>query len=112
MQPNKFFGIKVSKPNVNVNQANDNQLIFKNDFTTQTFYTDTGTLSFGTVSNNQLGMQLTDTNGFIAFVMNGSTWSWYDANTGKNIMQIGLLPDGSYGMVIAKTGYNVSDAFS
>lgn len=112
MPDNKFFGIKVSKPNVNVNQANDNQLIFKNDFTTQTFYTDTGTLSFGTVSNNQLGMQLTDSNGFISFVMNGSTWSWYDANTGKNIMQIGLLPDGTYGMAIAKYNIDVGSAFS
>lgn len=109
MQPDRFFGIKVSKPNINVNQANDKQLIFKNDFTTQTFYTDTGTLSFGTISNNQLGMQLTDTSGFVLFTMDGSTWKWYDKATGKNIMQVGLLPDGTYGMAVAKPGYNVSD---
>lgn len=111
MQPNKFFGIKVSKPNVNVNNANDNQLIFKNDFTTQTFFTDTGSLSFGTISNNQLGMQITDSSGFVLFTMTGNTWNWYDKTTGKNVMQVGLLPDGTYGWAIAKPGKNVSEGF-
>lgn len=56
-------------------------------------------------------MQLTDTSGFVLFTMNGSTWKWYDKTTGKNIMQVGLLPDGTYGWAIAKTGKNVIDGY-
>lgn len=36
----------------------------------------------------------------------------YDAVTGKNIMQFNKLPDGSYGVGIAKTGFNVSDGIT
>jgi hypothetical protein len=59
MQPqsNQFFGIKVSKPNVNVNQANDKDLVFKNDFSTQTFYDDTNPrILLGKLPNNDYGM--------------------------------------------------------
>lgn len=107
----KFFGIKVSKPGIPVQKASDNQLIFKNDFTTQTFFADNGSISFGTIDNDQLGMQITDSSGFVLFNLTGQTWNWYDKTTGKNVMQVGLLPDGTYGWAIAKPGKNVADGF-
>jgi len=109
---NTFFGIKVSQPNINVNFASDSQLIYKNDYSAETFYTDTGSMLFGKNANGSLGMTLADNSGFTLFTMNGQTWSWYDKSSGKNVMQIGLLPDGSYGFAVAAYGYNVSDGFS
>lgn len=108
---NKFFGQKVSKPGINVNFASDKDLIYVNDFQTQTFQTANGSLSFGTLKDGSLGMQLADTSGFVLFSMNGSTWSWFDKTTNKNVMQVGLLPDGTYGWAIAKPGKNVVDGF-
>jgi hypothetical protein len=37
---------------------------------------------------------------------------FYNVDTGKNIIQSGQLPDGSYGTAVAKTGYNVSDGIT
>jgi hypothetical protein len=68
----KDFGIKISKPGVDVNTASDSDLLFKMDI---------------------------------------STWYWYDNNTGKNYMQIGVLPDGTGGMAVTKNTANVSEAF-
>lgn len=42
----------------------------------------------------------------------GPTKFVYDPTTNKNVMQIGKLPDGSYGWHVAATGYDVEDAFS
>ena len=106
---NKFFGQKVSKPGKNVYNASDNDLIYKNDYSTQTFYNSNGSLSFGLNTDGTYGMQTLDPNGNILFEMSGETWYWYDPSTGKNNMQVGLLPDGTYGMAVAKYGYNVSD---
>lgn len=66
------FGIKVSIPGVDVNNATDSQLLFKMDL---------------------------------------ETWFFYDAGTSKNIMQLGKLPDDSYGFVAVKTGSDVQDAY-
>lgn len=38
---NNFFGIKVSKAGIPVNQASDRQLIYKDDFSTKTYYDNT-----------------------------------------------------------------------
>jgi len=108
---NQFFGQKVSKPGINVNNASDNQLIYKNDYSTQTFYTSTGTLNLGTIGANALGMSLLDVNNNPLFALNGQTWSWYDNNK-VNIMQLGLLPDGTYGLVVAKPGIRVASLYS
>ena len=107
-----FFGVKVSKPGVNVNNASDNDLLYKNDYNTTTYYTAAGTLEFGTLTDGTLGLSSADSSGFVLFEMNGSTWYWYDKNTGKNVMQVGLLPDGTYGWAVATPGNNVSDAYS
>lgn len=156
---NNFFGVKVSKPGINVNNASDSQLIYKSDYSTDTWYGDyyksleigqigtasslaygmnvynskgdvsltlgqlggdsygmsvpasSGTIYFGLLSDGNLGIQVQDTTGYILFEMTGQTWFWYDKTTSKNVMQVGLLPDGTYGWAVAASGYNVSDGF-
>lgn len=39
---NQFFGQKVSKPGINVNNAGDNELIYKNDYNRQIYYNSSG----------------------------------------------------------------------
>lgn len=39
--PNTFYGEKVSKPGIPVHQASDKQLVYKNNFSTQTYYDET-----------------------------------------------------------------------
>jgi len=68
---NEFFGQKVSKKGINVYNASDKDLIYKNDYSTTTYY---------------------------------------DATNARIL--IGLLPDGSYGIVISKPGYDVIKLFS
>ena len=136
-----FFGVKVSQPGINVNQASDTQLLYQNNYSTETYYDNIGTpvvqlgllpggtygLLTGTDDNGgitygaytsvitgqtALGLQIADQNGNVLFEMNGSTWYWFDPNNGYvNNMQIGLLPDGSYGMVVATPGNSVQDAY-
>lgn len=105
------FGIKVSKAGVNVNNATDNQLLYKNDYNAETFFGSTGSISFGNLMNGGQGMQVVDSTGFVLFELQGQTWYWYDKNYGTNVMQVGLLPDGSYGWAVATQGNNVADAF-
>jgi len=47
----------------------------------------------------------------LVFKMDLATWYWYDPSSGKNIVQIGVLPDGTGGQAIAKAGFSVNDAF-
>ncbi len=87
-------------------------IVLAGDEDTISITTDTNSiLSLGANPDGGAGMSITDDDGFILFKMNGQTWYWYDKTTNKNVMQVGLLPDGSYGMAVAKTGYNVSDGF-
>lgn len=73
--------------------------------------TGVATSSLSTATNG-FGMSIADSTGYILFELNGETWLWYDKTTGKNVMQVGLLPDGSYGWAVAAKGFNVSDGFS
>ncbi len=109
---NNFFGIKVSKPGINVNQASPSQLIYQNDYSAETFFGTKGNISFGQNKDGSQGMQVVDESGFLLFELNGETWYWYDKVNNVNVMQIGLLPDGTYGMVIAKPGYDVNSLFT
>ena len=70
---NKFFGIMVSKPGVNVNNATltAKDLIYSSDYSTETYYDE---------SNPRI--------------------------------LVGLLPDGSYGFIVSKPGYDVTQLFS
>lgn len=69
----QFFGIMVSKPGINVNNATltAQDLIYSNNYNTETYYDE---------SNARI--------------------------------LIGLLPDGSYGLVVSKTGYDVNSLFT
>lgn len=68
----QFFGQKVSRLGINVNNAADNQLILKDDFSTRTYY---------------------------------------DGNGVPRIL-IGLLPDGTYGIVVSLPNIDVTSVFS
>jgi len=48
----------------------------------------------------------------LLFKMDIETWYWFDANTQKNIMQLGKLPDGTFGEAVAKSGHNVSEIYA
>ena len=69
----QFFGIMVSKPGVNVNNATltAQDLIYSSNYNTETYYDE---------SNPRI--------------------------------LIGLLPDGSYGFIVSKPGYDVTQVFS
>jgi hypothetical protein len=77
MQPtsnvNNFFGQKVSQPGIPVNKANDSQLLYKNDFSTQTFYDQFGNAQV------VIGLQIDGSYGFRAALPNN------DANTSNNL---------------------------
>jgi hypothetical protein len=47
----------------------------------------------------------------LLFKMDFATWYWYDPLTHKNHTQVGILPDGSGGVDVAKAGSNVADAY-
>lgn len=146
MQPQNggFFGLRLSQPNVPLQFATPNQLLYQNDLQTETWRDNQGnitmqvglldsssssygitlnngtmtvaapegTITIGTESNGAVGLESVDSNSDVLFKMNGATWYWYDVTNGKNVMQIGLLPDGTYGLAIAKPGYNVGDAIT
>lgn len=73
-------------------------------------------ISLGVIQNSTsgegVGFSITDSTNFNLFKMDGQTWFWYDPSTKKNVMQVGLLPDGSYGWAVSAPGFNVSDGFS
>lgn len=49
----------------------------------------------------------------LLFKMDLQTWFFYNPNDSNfNVAQLGILPDGSGGVAVAKPGYNVEDAFS
>lgn len=62
--------------------------------------------------STDFGIAFLDPNGNLINKIIGPTQYVYDLLTGKNIIQIGKLPDGTYGMAVAKSGYNVSDGIS
>lgn len=53
-----------------------------------------------------------DSSGNMISQNTGETQFIYDGNTGKNVMQIGKLPDDTYGFAVAATGDNVADGYS
>lgn len=110
---NNFFGVKISQTGVPVNQATDKQLTYKLDYNTgtQTFFGQNGnTINFGTNPDGSIGMNAQNSSGQVLFELNGVTWFWFDQN-GKNIMQVGQLPDGTFGWAVAVPGQNVADSF-
>ena len=74
--------------------------------------TDGSTVGIGTMPTGEFGFFGTDTAGNVVFKIIGSTFYVNDIVNNTNVMQIGKMPDGSYGTAIAKVGKNVSDIFS
>lgn len=75
--------------------------------------TDGSKVILGTLPNSgDFGIAFVDTNGNIIHKIVGATTYIYDATTGKNIIQEGKLPNGTYGLAVAKAGFNVADAIS
>jgi len=117
MQPsNQFFGIKVSQPNVNVNQASDNQLVYKNDFNSTVFYgTNGSSVNIGTFpATGSNGLKLVSAAGNLISQYGQQTdgtsnLKFFNSN-GTALAQFGQFADGSIALKVAKTGYNVSVA--
>lgn len=63
-------------------------------------------------TTNQYGISVLSANGSITQRTIGETIFIDDTTTGKNVIQIGLLPDGTYGLAIAEDGFNVADGFN
>jgi hypothetical protein len=77
-------------------------------------YIEMGALSDG---SGDFGIAFYDAQGRIVSKMvgpdansTGKTDYYYDETTGRNYMQIGRLPDGSYNIAITQAPYNISDA--
>lgn len=70
------------------------------------------TISLGLMDDGTLGLQVKDSSGYVLFTLNGTTWKWNDKVNAKNVMQVGKLPDATYGTAVAKAGFNVSDGIS
>lgn len=57
MAKERFFGIKVSKPGITVQQASDKQLVYKDTFSTKTFYDNQNSrIVQGLLPDGQYGM--------------------------------------------------------
>lgn len=67
----------------------------------------------GTVGNDFgiFGAADSTDNPDVAFSIVGQTFYFYDLSDGRNIMQIGKLPDGTFNFASAKATYEVEDAF-
>lgn len=60
----------------------------------------------------EIGFFSLDPDGNLVSKWVGATLYWYDLDTGKNNIQVGLLPDGTYGWFIAAKGFNVDEAIT
>lgn len=77
--------------------------------------TDGTSVGIGTIPNDstgQVGFFATDTDGSLLYKVVNGTLYFYNKDTSVNYMQIGVLPDGSTGMAVAKAPYNVGDAIT
>ncbi len=134
MQPqsntNDFFGIRISQPGINVQNAQPNQLLYQSDYSTETWYglsgnevlqignigtgstaqygmsvpASSGTITFGENSDGSLGMEIQNNSSQTTFIMDGQTWTWFDS-LGNVVMYVGLLPVLQvYGWAVATPG--------
>jgi len=131
MQPqsntNSFFGIRISQPGINVQQANPKQLLYQSDYSTETWYDATGNAilnigNIGTASASSYGLKVLNDSGSTmleaGLLPSGSYGiNLYDgtsqySQSGVPQILIGLLPDGTVGIVQSISGTNVNDIFS
>lgn len=93
-------GVTSQNGNVNVDNANNRIAITDSDGTL---------LVLGVLLDGTFGIAFYDSSGYLLRKSNILTDYWYDKVNNVNQMQQGLLPDSSYGIVVAKSPYNVSD---
>lgn len=112
---NNFFGIKVSKTGVPVQNASDNQLIYKSDFSTDTWFgTNSAIMQQGSFDNGTYGLRILDSNGDVVSQFGeqsdgSSNLKFFDAS-GIGIAQFGRFADGTTALKVAKNGQEVSTA--
>lgn len=116
---NNFFGIKVSQPGINVNNATNSQLILQDDYSTRTYYNTSGQplLQLGVApgtNNKAYGLQLLDSNGDVIARYgeqpDGTFNLKFFDTSGIGIAQFGQFIDGSVALKIAVPGVEVSTA--
>lgn len=74
---------------------------------------DGSTIGMGQIPNTEeIGFFTLDPDGNLVSKWVGATLYFYDLDTGKNNIQLGVLPDDTYGLVVAKEGEDVEDIFS
>jgi hypothetical protein len=59
----------------------------------------------------EVGLFAQDADGTLIFKLTNGTLFMYDKDTGENTLQLGVLPDGSTNLAIAKDTFEVEDAF-
>lgn len=116
----KMGGIKMSAKDSTIT-LNDGSIVINSSDSNDTITIQNGLIAFadinglnfkvGALNSGSMGNSIVDSSGFTLYKQDGQTSFWYDKNTGKNIMQVGLLPDNTYGWVVAQTGKDVLDGF-
>lgn len=96
-------GVTSQNGGVNVDQANNRVVIVNTDGTS---------LILGSLPDGDFGIAFADSSGYVVRKSDLLTDYWYDKTHGTNNIQNGILPDGTYGTAVAKTGYNISDGIS
>ena len=135
-----FFGIAVSQPGIDVNTASLSQMLYTNNYSTTTWRDSKGRVQLqeGLIGTNQYGLSagggsvVLDASGLSAgggsvvlntagLSINSSTSANGVAITNNNLIYslnsvpqiiIGILPDGTVGIVQSITGVNVNTIFS
>lgn len=75
--------------------------------------TDGSYMTLGAIPNTtEFGIAFYTVGGALVRKVTMLTDYLYDATTGRNLMQIGKLPDASYNVAIAKSGFNISDGIT
>lgn len=77
-------------------------------------HTDGSYITIGAIedTNGEFGLAFYDSGGNLIAKDTGATEYKYDPSTDKNYYQNGTLPDGSFGAIFVKSGFNVSDVVS
>lgn len=110
-----------SIPDVSVAQYVEDQRVLPRDMSTgvmrgtqRIVNTDGSYITLGVIpdTNGEFGIAYFDSDGNLIAKSTGVTDYKYDVDNNKNYYQNGRLPDGSYGGVYVKEGYDVSDVVS
>lgn len=103
---NNFFGIAVSQPGINVNQASPSQMLYTNDYSTTTWRDSNGTISLqeGLLSNGNYGLSA----GGGSVVLDSVGFKYSDTSNIRAFMGSNTtLGDGFY---VSKPGYDADTA--